>query len=181
MNTYLTVVDIKRYELCVVIQGSSAVQSLQHVAQSYSMRVTWQPPANRNGIITGYKVSYQLRQRGTCSEVNGEWSDAKLATSLYHDLTGLHPYSLYRVRVVPVNGAGDGAEATVDWRTASIGKLSEKWFLRTCFIIIVYMYLHKSTNYIWTFNSNLKNVVALYLEYIDISNEVRHDVIYHDS
>ena len=97
------------------------MRSLQHVAQTDSLRVAWQPPAHPNGIITDYKVSYQLRQRGTCQRVGGQWSGAKLVTSLNHDLTGLNPYSEYRVRVVPVNGAGDGAEATMNLRTASTG------------------------------------------------------------
>ena len=106
-----------------VITGSSAVQSLQHVAQSDSLRVTWQPPAHRRGIITGYKLSYKLRQRGTCPRLNGQWSGAKRVTSPYV-LTRLDPYSEYSVRVVPVNGAGDGVEATMDWRTTATGKPS---------------------------------------------------------
>ena len=109
-----------------VITGSSAVQSLQFVAQSDSLRVTWQPPAHPNGIITGYKLSYQLRQRGTCQRVNGPWSGDITVTSPYV-LMRLDPYNEYSVRVVPVNGAGDGVEATMDARTAAIGKLSVTW------------------------------------------------------
>ena len=99
------------------------MQSLRHVAKSDSLTLTWQTPATSRGVITGYKVSFQLRKRSTCSYVHEKWADDVTVTSLSYDLIGLHPYSEYNVRVVPVNGAGDGVDQTLNVRTAAAGIL----------------------------------------------------------
>ena len=133
------------YVTIYVIPGSSAVQSLslQHVAWSDSLSVSWQPPAHPRGTITRYTLSYQLTQRGTCARVEGHWSGAIPVTSPYR-ITRLDPHSEYRVKVVPVSGAGDGVEATMDARTAATGKLSVTWLHQISKMIVEDMVYYNS-------------------------------------
>lgn len=77
----------------------------------YSLLVTWQaiPPASRNGIILGYKVSY------TPVLVSGQThiDTVSLAVTVRAPeqrvlLTGLSSFTVYKIQVLGFNEVGDG-------------------------------------------------------------------------
>ncbi|VDM23730.1 unnamed protein product [Toxocara canis] len=64
-----------------------------------SAAVTWRPPAQTNGIITGYTVVYQLKSRGEC----GPRSSQPITKHVHGDrlvLDDLLPDSTYEIHVV---------------------------------------------------------------------------------
>ncbi|PIO68286.1 fibronectin type III domain protein [Teladorsagia circumcincta] len=61
-------------------------------------QVSWRPPINPNGLITGYEVTYQLISKGMCDQQQ-DAPRTLFVTSPNHVITGLHPHSRYRVGV----------------------------------------------------------------------------------
>ncbi|CAJ0941669.1 unnamed protein product, partial [Mesorhabditis belari] len=63
-----------------------------------SVQVSWRPPANPNGQITSYEITYQLTNRGMCEEVR-EAPRTEQSQQPYFVLRNLHPHSKYRIGV----------------------------------------------------------------------------------
>ncbi|KRY42983.1 Phosphatidylinositol phosphatase PTPRQ, partial [Trichinella spiralis] len=63
-----------------------------------SVQLTWMPPAQPNGVISGYKISYQLLSKGQCED-----SPGRVVTLSSKEpritLQGLHPNSRYKATV----------------------------------------------------------------------------------
>ncbi|KRX64845.1 Phosphatidylinositol phosphatase PTPRQ [Trichinella sp. T9] len=63
-----------------------------------SVQLTWMPPAQPNGVISGYKISYQLLSKGQCEDTPG-----RVVTLSSKEpritLQGLHPNSRYKATV----------------------------------------------------------------------------------
>nr|UEK51592.1 neuroglian-like protein [Parasacculina yatsui] len=101
----------------------SAVDSLEAVPMgSSAFYLLWQPPAEANGVLTGYRVLYQqidglrvgplLKRQPSVS--NGT-SRAKLA--------GLRPATKYRISVRAINGAGAGPPYYIERTTNVVSAL----------------------------------------------------------
>ena len=91
-------------------------------ASSSSIRASWQlPPVNsRNGIIKGYKLFYQKKDRSADSPtilvINNE-------TTLTKNVTGLAKYTEYEFQVLAFTSVGDGPKSSVKVeRTKEDGK-----------------------------------------------------------
>jgi len=77
---------------------------------SSALYLAWQPPAEPNGILTGYRIYYQVvngTKLGTLLErkphvMDPQAKSAKLAT--------LAPDTIYRVHIRATTSAGDGNE-----------------------------------------------------------------------
>lgn len=73
-----------------------------------SIRTNWQPPANPNGIITGYEVSYQLMNRGMCGADLPEREYTEFTRDTTYIIRELFPHSKYRVKIrAKTNGVGE--------------------------------------------------------------------------
>ncbi|XP_053386774.1 protein sidekick-1-like isoform X2 [Mercenaria mercenaria] len=78
---------------------------------SYSkVTVVWEPPVEPNGIITGYMVSYKLR------DSPGEYADSSILSSntLNYTVDSLHRESFYEFRVKAKTTLGWGETASVE-------------------------------------------------------------------
>lgn len=62
-------------------------------------QLIWSPPLNPNGVISGYVVTYQLKNRGMCSEGGPGREMSFNSPSPGYTIEGLSPHSLYRVSV----------------------------------------------------------------------------------
>ncbi len=60
--------------------------------------MTWGEPSDKNGVIRGYIISYQLKSKGTCPVKPGA-AQVKQVRSLSHLLDDLEPASTYEIRV----------------------------------------------------------------------------------
>ncbi|GMS87185.1 hypothetical protein PENTCL1PPCAC_9360, partial [Pristionchus entomophagus] len=65
---------------------------------SDSLQLSWTPPAQPNGHVTSYEITYQLTSKGMCEEVR-EQPRTVSADRTSFVLTGLQPHSRYRVGV----------------------------------------------------------------------------------
>lgn len=68
------------------------------------VRVNWDPPAEKPGVIVGYDVSYRLKHRLACPEevprdVSRAWITVYNVKGSEYTLTGLLPYSEYEVKL----------------------------------------------------------------------------------
>ena len=95
-----------------------------------SIEVLWAPPAQINGIITGYFLTY--------STESGELSSENISASVTsYTVTGLEENTLYRLTVSAETNAGRGEGSTVSVRTLPDGG--------SCFI---HMLLHVCMQYV---------------------------------
>uniref|UniRef100_A0A224XGP9 Putative neural cell adhesion molecule l1 n=1 Tax=Panstrongylus lignarius TaxID=156445 RepID=A0A224XGP9_9HEMI len=81
-------------------------------SSSSSVIVRWEPPPleGRNGVITGYKLRYRMRDRRGRSETVTTAGDRRLWV-----LNGLENSSVYQVRIWALNANGTGPPT--DWHT----------------------------------------------------------------
>ncbi|XP_014240160.1 neogenin isoform X2 [Cimex lectularius] len=79
---------------------------------SSSLTVRWDPPSPEgcNGVITGYKLRYRMRDRRGRSETVTTAGNKRV-----HVLTGLDKSSIYQVRIWAINVNGTGPPT--DWYT----------------------------------------------------------------
>ncbi|GFO09660.1 receptor-type tyrosine-protein phosphatase s [Plakobranchus ocellatus] len=93
-------------------QGESGpVTAVSFTSDENTIVLSWQPPKTVNGILAGYKVSYQPFSATTVT------AEPPMDTLIYSNrsmtLTDLHPGTLYQVRIYAVNGAGLGQETVL--------------------------------------------------------------------
>ncbi|XP_045141483.1 neural cell adhesion molecule L1 isoform X2 [Echinops telfairi] len=71
-----------------------------------SLQLCWQPPLSRNGVLTGYLLSYRPVDSGSQEELSFELKDPELQA---HNLTNLIPGRQYRFQLQATTkmGAGD--------------------------------------------------------------------------
>uniref|UniRef100_A0AC35UE32 Protein-tyrosine-phosphatase n=1 Tax=Rhabditophanes sp. KR3021 TaxID=114890 RepID=A0AC35UE32_9BILA len=82
---------------------------------SNTIQVTWRPPANPNGVISSYEITYQLISRGMCDQTPERPITVK-STQPSYTISGLHPHSTYRVGIAAVTTSA-GERVTDDVTT----------------------------------------------------------------
>lgn len=100
---------LESFRLCTILLGYYDL-SLAHSAPSdppqnvsgvptspRSISLTWQPPSIPNGVIREYRISI--------TEQDNSQSRQLTTTSLGHQITELHPYYTYSIRVAAVTVA----------------------------------------------------------------------------
>lgn len=86
--------------------------------------VTWKEPLVTAGIIKGYNVTYQLKNRSMCwTNPNDDYSSSTekltaFSTDTQLTLMNLYPYSIYLVSVQAITSAGRGNATSVTGTTA---------------------------------------------------------------
>ncbi|KAI6201513.1 hypothetical protein M3Y96_00850200 [Aphelenchoides besseyi] len=75
-----------------------AISELQIYPTADSVQLSWRPPQNPNGQITGYEVTYQLVSRGMCDNVP-DAVQTVMSSGPGYTLSGLKPHSKYRIGV----------------------------------------------------------------------------------
>ena len=102
----------------------SIVEALTGNGFPTSIELSWTRPTERNGIITGYFLTY--------STGSGELSSENIPASVTsYTVTGLEENTLYQLTVSAETGAGRGEGSTVSVRTLPDGG-SWPMQLRTC-------------------------------------------------
>ncbi len=101
--------------------GAAAVRG-QNIS-STAIRIYWDqvPAGDRNGIITGYNISYRS------SKSTDEWQTHLVSTSpLSFTASGLEKYHLYEFKIAGITVIGMGPfSSLVDIRTDADGKLTD--------------------------------------------------------
>ena len=89
----------------------SIVKSLTGSGFPTSIELSWTPPSEVNGIITGYFLNY--------STGSGELSSENIPASVTsYNVTGLEENTLYQLTVSAETSAGRGEGSTVSVRTS---------------------------------------------------------------
>ncbi|XP_078687345.1 usherin-like isoform X3 [Branchiostoma floridae x Branchiostoma belcheri] len=84
-----------------------APEDVQGIAQgSDALRVTWQPPTDRNGVIQGYKVYYARMGTEDYTEIDTQ------NTELSFDLSELRPWTSYTFSVSAYTSVGEGPQSS---------------------------------------------------------------------
>ncbi len=92
----------------------SIVESWGGRGFSTSIELSWAPPTQSNGIITGYFLTY--------STGSGQLSSENIPASVTsYTVTGLEENTLYQLTVSAENSAGRGEGSTVSVRTLPDG------------------------------------------------------------
>ena len=92
----------------------SIVEALTGNGFPTSIELSWTRPTERNGIITGYFLTY--------STGSGELSSENIPASVTsYTVTGLEENTLYQLTVSAETGAGRGEGSTVSVRTLPDG------------------------------------------------------------
>ena len=92
----------------------SIVESLTGNGFPTSVEVSWTPPTEVNGIITGYFLTY--------SNGSGDLSSLNIPASVTsYNVTGLEENTLYHLTMSAETSAGRGEESTVSVRTLPDG------------------------------------------------------------
>ena len=85
-------------------------------ASSTSVELSWTPPTDRNGHITGYHIQY------ISESLNGTHGNRELSTSpaltVNYTVTGLEENTLYHFTVSAETSAGRGEGSTLSVRTS---------------------------------------------------------------
>ena len=94
---------------------------------SRNVTLSWEAPqeSERNGMIVGYTV--------TCVNRDGSVISTVTTTNLSITVGGLRSYSFYMCSVTASTSAGDSPEATLNFTTATDGKM---WHINS---LIYYM------------------------------------------
>ena len=92
----------------------SIVEALTGNGHPTSIELSWAPPTQLNGIITGYFLTYNTG--------SGELSSENITASVTsYTVTGLEENTLYRLTVSAETSAGRGEGSTVSVRTLPDG------------------------------------------------------------
>ncbi|XP_078605593.1 usherin-like isoform X2 [Branchiostoma floridae x Branchiostoma japonicum] len=84
-----------------------APQDVQGIAQgSNALRVTWQPPTDRNGVIQGYKVYYARMGTEDYTEIDTQ------NTELSYELSELRAWTSYTFSVSAYTSVGEGPKSS---------------------------------------------------------------------
>ncbi|XP_066294310.1 tenascin-X-like isoform X3 [Branchiostoma lanceolatum] len=84
-----------------------APEDVQGIAQgSNALRVTWQPPTDRNGVIQGYKVYYARMGTEDYIEIDTQ------NTELSFELSELRPWTSYTFSVSAYTSVGEGPQSS---------------------------------------------------------------------
>ena len=101
-------------QMCCHSAVPSIVESLTGNGFPTSIQLSWAPPSERNGIITGYFLAY--------STGSGELSSEDIPASITtYNVTGLEENTLYQLTVSAETSAGRGEGSTVSLRTLPDG------------------------------------------------------------
>ncbi|CAH8649466.1 unnamed protein product [Heterobilharzia americana] len=95
--------DSVKFRTAELAPGSPPQVIQANVDSPDSVVVTWKPPVEANGRITGYKLYYTTRPEDSLSS----WLIARTAQEKYQ-LTKLVPNATYYLKVNAYNAAGDG-------------------------------------------------------------------------
>ncbi len=71
-------------------------------------RISWSPPNNFTCDIRSYSILFGLRNPGKCGKIDMDFVKAGDTKATEYTLTGLLPYSVYRVYIVAATSAGLG-------------------------------------------------------------------------
>ncbi len=92
----------------------SIVASLTGIGFATRIKLSWTPPTELNGIITGYVLTYNTG--------NGQLSSENIPASVTnYTVTGLEENTLYQLTVSAETSAGRGEGSTVSVRTLPDG------------------------------------------------------------
>eukprot|EP00058_Branchiostoma_floridae_P023774 XP_002609264.1 hypothetical protein BRAFLDRAFT_124749 [Branchiostoma floridae] len=84
-----------------------APEDVQGIAQgSNALRVTWQPPTDRNGVIQGYKVYYARMGTEDYTEIDTQ------NTELSYELSELRAWTSYTFSVSAYTSVGEGPKSS---------------------------------------------------------------------
>ncbi|XP_028413457.1 titin-like isoform X1 [Dendronephthya gigantea] len=98
----------------------SAPASVKIISVSSSqLNITWQPPADPNGVITGYYITWRMIKNDLDQSVNvlTRISSALSAKTRMHSIQNLEPYSVYNVSLNAQTRIGNGPQVFVKYRT----------------------------------------------------------------
>ncbi|XP_028413458.1 titin-like isoform X2 [Dendronephthya gigantea] len=98
----------------------SAPASVKIISVSSSqLNITWQPPADPNGVITGYYITWRMIKNDLDQSVNvlTRISSALSAKTRMHSIQNLEPYSVYNLSLNAQTRIGNGPQVFVKSRT----------------------------------------------------------------
>ncbi|KAM4631625.1 protein sidekick-1 [Discoglossus pictus] len=78
-----------------------------------SLKVTWQEPAEKNGIIIGYRISWEIYGKNESG-----WTQTLNNTTLEYKVTGLSALTTYTIEVAALTAKGVGHHSTSTISTA---------------------------------------------------------------
>ncbi|XP_046841964.1 titin-like isoform X3 [Xenia sp. Carnegie-2017] len=87
---------------------------------STQLKVTWFPPLDPNGVITGYNITWKLKNDDSndgVESVLNVLSTPLNSSSRSYVIDSLKPYSVYTVIVYAITGAGSGDGTSIDKQT----------------------------------------------------------------
>lgn len=94
---------------CYIVLVPGTVQSFEAVPMgSSALYLIWKKPEQENGILTGYKIYYQIvkgTKVGTLMEREPHILDPKAVRA---KLAGLEPNTKYRIHIKATTRAGEG-------------------------------------------------------------------------
>ncbi|XP_065074561.1 protein sidekick-1-like [Ochlerotatus camptorhynchus] len=99
---------------------------------STSIRISWQEPERKNGVIHGYRV-YYVYQNQTLLHLPILKSDAIQNLMYYYTLSNLKPFTDYRLIVAAFTMKYDGETSEVSIRTDIAGPSAPKFINLTCY------------------------------------------------
>nr|XP_029727470.1 protein sidekick-2-like [Aedes albopictus] len=99
---------------------------------STTIRISWQEPERKNGVIHGYRV-YYVYQNQTLLHLPILKSDAIQNSIYYYTLSSLKPFTDYRIIVAAFTMKYDGETTEVSVRTDISGPSAPKFVNLTCY------------------------------------------------
>ena len=124
---------------------------MQLQANTTSIYLSWEEPADNNGGISFYHITWQVvdDERGNTSLPTTTNTSITSATELYTYADGLTPFTVYSVQVVAVNREGISPWSepmTVMTAEVSVCACMCTYvvFMTCCSILVLYMYILSS-------------------------------------
>ena len=116
---------------------------------STSILVSWEEVQSelRNGIITGYTITYQSLTENDNGIVKAGPNDHQA------NLTGLKEFVEYNISVVPFTVKGDGPRSLIVVRTDQDSKSNN---LNVLFLYVMLAYSYYSSRFVLQYNIELK-------------------------
>ncbi|XP_055614290.1 neuronal cell adhesion molecule-like [Uranotaenia lowii] len=99
---------------------------------SGTIKISWQEPERKNGVIHGYRV-YYVYQNQTLLHLPILKSDAIQNSVYYYTLSGLKPFTDYRLIVAAFTLKYDGEPSEISIRTDIAGPSAPIFFNLTCY------------------------------------------------
>ena len=107
-----------------IVIVSDAVKNITISSRgSHWIIVSWARPDRINSLNINYKVYRREKKSLACAEsYSNDWVLANVESIASCNVSKLSPYREYEIKIVPVNGAGDGPSVTVFGQTKESSK-----------------------------------------------------------